>query len=62
MRVPIRYVAPLLDIGAHKRDMSAGFGLVSRRPAPRNLRKHETTLTPKGMDVAQQVLQALGKR
>jgi DNA-binding MarR family transcriptional regulator len=51
----------LLDIGDHKRDMSAGFGLVTQRQAPLNLRKHETTLTPKGMDVAHQVLHALGK-
>jgi DNA-binding MarR family transcriptional regulator len=51
----------LLDIGAHKRDMSAGFGLVSQRQAPRNLRKHETTLTPKGHAVTHQVLQALAK-
>jgi DNA-binding MarR family transcriptional regulator len=38
----------LLDIGDRNRQMNAGFGLVTGRPNPMELRKHEYFLTPKG--------------
>jgi DNA-binding MarR family transcriptional regulator len=38
----------LLDIGDRNRHMKAGFGLVTGRPNPMKLRKHEYWLTPKG--------------
>jgi DNA-binding MarR family transcriptional regulator len=38
----------LLDIGDRNRHMTEGFGLVTSRPHPMELRKHEVFLTPKG--------------
>jgi DNA-binding MarR family transcriptional regulator len=38
----------LLDIGDRSRHMEEGFGLVTYRPRPENLREHEYMLTPKG--------------
>lgn len=38
----------LLDIGERNRDMEAGFGLVTYRSNPMELRKHEYFLTDKG--------------
>jgi DNA-binding MarR family transcriptional regulator len=38
----------LLDIGDRNRHMTEGFGLVTSRPNPMELRKHEVFLTPKG--------------
>lgn len=38
----------LLDIGERNRMMEEGFGLVTYRPNPMELRKHEYMLTDKG--------------
>jgi DNA-binding MarR family transcriptional regulator len=38
----------LLDIGERNRHMEDGFGLVTYRPNPMNLRAHEYTMTDKG--------------
>jgi DNA-binding MarR family transcriptional regulator len=38
----------LLDIGDRNRHMEDGYGLVTFRPNPMNLRTHEYTLTDKG--------------
>lgn len=38
----------LLDIGERNRSMEEGFGLVTYRPNPMELRKHEYMLTDKG--------------
>jgi hypothetical protein len=38
----------LLDIGERNRHMDHGFGLVTSRSNPFELRKHEFTLTDKG--------------
>jgi DNA-binding MarR family transcriptional regulator len=46
----------LLDIGDRNRQMDKGFGLVTARPNPMELRKHEYFLTPKGKTLLQHVL------
>jgi DNA-binding MarR family transcriptional regulator len=49
----------LLDIGARNRQMEEGFGLVSYRANPMELRKHEYYLTPKGKQFVQTMLREL---
>lgn len=46
----------LLDIGDRNRHMEEGFGLVTYRPHPMNLRQHEYMLTDKGRALAHQIL------
>jgi len=45
----------LLDIGERNRHMEEGFGLVTYRASPMELRKHEYTLTDKGRALAHQI-------
>jgi DNA-binding MarR family transcriptional regulator len=45
----------LLDIGERNRDMEEGFGLVTYRANPMELRKHEYMLTDKGRAMAHQI-------
>lgn len=51
----------LLDIGDRNRHMEEGFGLVTYRPQPTELRKHEYTLTPKGKALALRIATVLSK-
>lgn len=51
----------LLDIGDRNRHMDEGFGLVSSRPNPLNMRKSEIYLTPKGRAVANNIIRLLRK-
>ena len=46
----------LLDIGDRNRHMTEGFGLVSYRANPMELRKHEYHLTPKGKALAYEII------
>ena len=48
----------LLDIGERNRDMEPGFGLVSYRSNPLELRKHEYFLTDKGRAVLHKIQRA----
>jgi DNA-binding MarR family transcriptional regulator len=52
----------LLDIGERNRHMEEGFGLVTQRPDPMELRKHQMMLTPKGRAVAHQIARHLRGR
>jgi len=52
----------LLDIGERNRHMEEGFGLVTQRPDPMELRKHQMMLTPKGRAVAHQIARHLKGR
>lgn len=54
----------LLDIGDRDRHMEEGFGLITQRADPMNLRKHQVILSPKGKGFANQIIRALtrGKR
>jgi DNA-binding MarR family transcriptional regulator len=52
----------LLDIGERNRHMEEGFGLVTQRPDPMELRKHQMMLTPKGKAVAHQIARHLRGR
>jgi len=45
----------LLDIGERNRKMEAGFGLVTYRANPLELRKHEYMLTDKGRALLHQI-------
>lgn len=45
----------LLDIGERSRHMEAGFGLVTYRSNPMELRKHEYFLTDKGRALANRI-------
>jgi DNA-binding MarR family transcriptional regulator len=45
----------LLDIGERNRNKEEGFGLVTQRADPMELRKHQMMLTPKGRVVAHQI-------
>lgn len=45
----------LLDIGDRNRHMAEGFGLVTSRANPMELRKHEYFLTPKGERIAEKI-------
>ena len=49
----------LLDIGDRNRHMEAGFGLVTQRSDPLELRKHQAMLTAKGKALAHKVIGAL---
>lgn len=49
----------LLDIGDRNRHMEEGFGLVTQRPDPLELRKHQAMLTPKGKALAHKISRAL---
>lgn len=49
----------LLDIGERNRRMAEGFGLVTYRPNPMNLREHQVFLTPKGQALIHQVIRSL---
>lgn len=52
----------LLDIGERNRHMEDGFGLVTFRPNPRNLREHEYYLTPKGYQLVQQIVRKMERK
>jgi DNA-binding MarR family transcriptional regulator len=49
----------LLDIGDRNRHMTEGFGLVTYRSNPMELRKHEYMLTDKGRALAHRILRQL---
>jgi DNA-binding MarR family transcriptional regulator len=49
----------LLDIGDRNRHKEDGFGWVTQRPDPMELRKHQVTLTEKGRTIAAQVSRAI---
>lgn len=49
----------LLDIGDRNRHKEEGFGLVTQRPDPMELRKHQAMLTPKGKALAHKIIRAL---
>jgi DNA-binding MarR family transcriptional regulator len=49
----------LLDIGAARREGKPGLGLVSLDPSPRDMRVHEASLTPKGLQLARTVVRIL---
>jgi DNA-binding MarR family transcriptional regulator len=46
----------LLDIGDRNRHMEEGFGLITSRPNPMELRKHEVFLTAKGTALMHQIV------
>jgi DNA-binding MarR family transcriptional regulator len=50
----------LLDIGERDRYMEDGFGLVTYRPNPRELRKHEYFLTDRGRALVHKINRAWG--
>jgi DNA-binding MarR family transcriptional regulator len=52
----------LLDIGPRARNQSVGFGLVTGRPKPMNLREHEYFLTPKGRALFERLFRILSAR
>jgi hypothetical protein len=49
----------LLDIGDRNRYKEEGFGLVTQRADPMNLRKHQVLMTNDGLKVAKQIIRAL---
>lgn len=49
----------LLDIGERNRHMSKGFGLVTFRPNPMNLREHQYFLTTKGQTLVNQLIKKM---
>lgn len=49
----------LLDIGDRNRHMAPGFGLVTQRQDPLELRKHQVLLTPKGRAAMHRLKRAL---
>jgi DNA-binding MarR family transcriptional regulator len=51
----------LLDIGERNRHMEKGFGLVTYRANPMELRKHEYVLTDKGRAIVHQLSRQLRK-
>jgi DNA-binding MarR family transcriptional regulator len=51
----------LLDIGKRNRSMEEGFGLVTYRENPLELRKHEYTLTPTGRFLMKKLVSAISK-
>jgi DNA-binding MarR family transcriptional regulator len=51
----------LLDIGDRNRHMEEGFGLVTQRPDPMELRKHQVLLSNTGKAVAHKIIRALEK-
>lgn len=46
----------LLDIGERNRHLEKGFGLISYKPNPMDLRIHEVFLTDKGRALAHQII------
>jgi len=52
----------LLDIGERNRNMTAGFGLVTYRANPLELRKHEYMLTDKGRALLHQIHRQMERR
>lgn len=50
----------LLDIGDRNRHMKEGFGLVTQRPDPLELRKHQIMLTGQGKALVHKILRSLG--
>lgn len=58
--VPISVMSRhLLDIGERNRKMADGYGLVTYRANPMELRKHEYYLTDKGRAVLAQLVRAV---
>lgn len=51
----------LLDIGDRNRYMKEGFGLVTYRPNPLELCKHEVFLTDKGRALVHKIVRHLGR-
>lgn len=51
----------LLDLGERNRYMKAGFGLLTQRPDPLELRKQQTFLTDKGRTIAHRIIRELSK-
>lgn len=51
----------LLDIGERNRYMQDGFGLVTYRANPMELRKHEYFLTPKGRALFHEIIRNMEK-
>lgn len=51
----------LLDIGERNRHMEEGFGLVTSRQSPAELRKNELYLTPKGKALMHKIVRQLKK-
>ena len=51
----------LLDIGERNRHMEEGFGLITSRPNPLELRKHELFLTTKGQAIKHKIVSQLRK-
>lgn len=49
----------LLDLGDRSRYGGPGYGLVTTRPDPLNLRRHRVTLTDKGREIASQIMRAI---
>jgi DNA-binding MarR family transcriptional regulator len=49
----------LLDLGDRSRYGGPGYGLVTTRPDPLNLRRHRVTLTDKGWEVAHRIMHAI---
>jgi DNA-binding MarR family transcriptional regulator len=49
----------LLDIGERDRYMEKGFGLITYRPNPFELRKHEVFLTDKGRALAHEIVRQM---
>jgi DNA-binding MarR family transcriptional regulator len=52
----------ILDIGDRNRHMEEGFGLVTSKQSPMELRKNEVYLTPKGRTLMHQIVRQLNKR
>jgi DNA-binding MarR family transcriptional regulator len=52
----------LLDIGERNRHMEDGFGLVTYRPNPMELRKHEYFLTDKGRTLLHKITRHIETR
>ena len=52
----------LLDIGERNRNMEEGFGLVTYRANPMELRKHEYMLTDKGHALLDQITRHMERK
>jgi DNA-binding MarR family transcriptional regulator len=52
----------LLDIGDRNRNKTEGFGLITQRPDPMHLSKHQALLTGKGKALAHRLVRHLTKR
>lgn len=51
----------LLDLGDRNRKMEPGFGLVTARPHPMELRRHEVYLSPKGKELLHSMARTLDR-